>query len=206
MKHIVLAGGSGFIGGILVRYFRKLDYQIIILTRSPRPDAPGVRQIAWDGETLGGWSRELEGACAVINLAGVSVNCRYHACNRQLILDSRLNSTRVLGDAIGRCPDPPRVWLNSSTATIYKHTFGPAWDESGEVGGTPEAKDIFSVEVATAWEKVCNQANTPATRKVLLRHGARAGEQQRFSHAPSPRATGSRRQDGPRPTIRFLDP
>jgi uncharacterized protein (TIGR01777 family) len=169
MKRIILAGGTGFLGGVLAGYFRKLDYQVIVLTRSPHPDAAGIHYIVWDGETVGDWSRELDGADAVINLAGVSVNCRYHARNRRLILDSRLNSTRVLGEAINRCATAPRVWLNSSTATIYKHTFGPAWDESGEIGGTPEAKDLFSVEVATAWEKVCNEASTPATRKVLIR-------------------------------------
>jgi uncharacterized protein (TIGR01777 family) len=176
MKRLILAGGSGFLGGILARHFRQLDCEIIILTRSPRPDVPGVRQIAWDGKTLGDWSKELDGTDNLINLAGVTVNCRYSARNRQLILNSRLDSTRVLAEAINRCAHPPRVWLNSSTATIYKHTFGPAWDESGEIGGTSEAKDLFSVEVATAWEEVCNQANTPATRKVLLRSAMVLGQ------------------------------
>jgi hypothetical protein len=139
------------------------------LTRTPKPRADGVREIAWDGETPGDWARELEGAAAVINLAGRSVNCRYHARNRKLMLDSRLNSTRVLGEAIGRCAKPPPVWLNSSTATIYKHTLGPAWDETGEIGGGAEAKDIFSVRVATEWERVFNESSTPYTRKVALR-------------------------------------
>jgi len=168
-RRIVIAGGSGFLGGVLAEYFRKLDYEIVILTRLPHADLPGSRQVVWDGENLGDWTGELDGSDALINLAGLSVNCRYHARNRRRILDSRLNSTRLLGEAIARCAKPPRVWLNSSTATIYKHTFGPAWDESGEIAGTPEAKDIFSVEVATAWEKVFNEADTPGTRKVLLR-------------------------------------
>jgi uncharacterized protein (TIGR01777 family) len=169
MKRIVLAGGSGFLGGVLAEYFRKLDYEIVILTRSRHADLPGIRHVVWDGENLGDLAHELDGSDALINLAGLSVNCRYHSRNRRRILDSRLNSTRVLGEAIARCAKPPRVWLNSSTATIYKHTYGPAWDESGEIAGTPEAKDIFSVEVATAWEKVFDAANTPCTRKVLLR-------------------------------------
>jgi uncharacterized protein (TIGR01777 family) len=105
----------------------------------------------------------------LINLAGVSVNCRYHARNRKLMLDSRLNSTRVLGEAIGQCAKPPPVWLNSSTATIYRHTLGPAWDESGQIGGCREAKDIFSVHIATEWERAFNEANTTRTRKVALR-------------------------------------
>jgi hypothetical protein len=111
----------------------------------------------------------LEGATAVINLAGRSVNCRYHARNRRLILNSRIESTRVLGEAVARCARPPAVWLNFSTATIYRHTFGPAWDEAGEIGAMPEAKDAFSIEVATAWERTLHETATPCTRRVALR-------------------------------------
>jgi len=177
-RRIILAGGSGFLGHVLARHFLASGYDVVILTRTPKPRADGVREIAWDGETPGDWTRELEGAEAVINLAGRSVNCRYHERNRKIILESRINSTRVLGGAISRCAKPPQVWLNSSTATIYKHTHGPAWDESGKISGTPEAKDEFSVEVATAWERAFDEARTPNTRKVAMRsamvlgHGA----------------------------------
>jgi len=177
-RHIILAGGSGFLGHVLARHFLASGHGVVILTRTPKPRADGVREVAWDGETPGDWTRELEGAEAVINLAGRSVNCRYHERNRKIILDSRIKTTRVLGGAISRCAQPPRVWLNSSTATIYKHTYGPAWDESGEVGGSPEAKDEFSVEVATAWERVFDETRTPNTRKIAMRsamvlgHGA----------------------------------
>jgi uncharacterized protein (TIGR01777 family) len=166
---IILAGGSGFLGGVLAEHFAARGMEVIILTRKPGQEAGVAREVLWDGETLGEWTNELEGARALINLAGISVNCRYHARNRKLMLDSRLNSTRVLGEAIARCANPPTVWLNSSTATIYKHTFGPAWDEVGEIGGCAEAKDIFSVYVATEWERVFNDAGTPCTRKVTLR-------------------------------------
>ena len=106
----------------------------------------------------------------LVNLAGRSVNCRYHAANRREILLSRINSTRVLGDAIGRCSQPPKVWLNSSTATIYKHSFEQPMDEAtGVIAGTPEVKDAFSVDVAQAWERVFNEAAAPHTRKVALR-------------------------------------
>ena len=118
---------------------------------------------------MGEWARELDGAGMLINLAGRSVDCRYHARNRRLIWDSRVNSTRVLGEAIAGCVRPPRAWLNSSTATIYKHSFDRAMDEAGEIGATPEAKDAFSVEVAQAWEQAFSAARTPATRKVALR-------------------------------------
>jgi uncharacterized protein (TIGR01777 family) len=167
-RRIALAGGSGFLGRVLADYLAARGVEVVILTRSPRAGAK-VREVAWDGKTIGDWAKKIDGAEAVINLAGRSVDCRYHAKNRRLIMDSRIDSTRVLGEAIARCAKPPRVWLNSSTATIYKHTLGPAWDESGEIGGTPEAKDEFSVEVATAWERVFSEAQTPATRKVALR-------------------------------------
>jgi hypothetical protein len=129
-----------------------------------------VRQARWDGRTLGPWAEELEGALAVVNLAGRSVDCRYHARNRRLILDSRIESTRILGEAIAGCSRLPRAWLNSSTATIYRHSLDRTMDEAtGEIGATPEAKDAFSIEVARAWEEAHSAALTPATRKVALR-------------------------------------
>ena len=89
---------------------------------------------------------------------------------RREILESRVDSTRVLGEAIARCNRPPRVWLNASTATIYKHTFDRPMDEAtGVIAATPEAKDAFSIEVAEAWEQTLHEAHTPATRKVALR-------------------------------------
>jgi len=166
---IILAGGTGFLGNALANFFTAKDIEVVILTRTPKQRSDAIREVRWDGISHGDWLKELEGARASINLAGISVNCRYHERNRQRMLESRLNSTRVLGEAIGRCAHPPPVWLNSSTATIYKHTFGPAWDEAGAIGGCAEAKDIFSVHVATEWERVFNEANTPRTRKVALR-------------------------------------
>ena len=175
---IILAGGSGFLGTMLTKHFAAKGTEVVLLTRSPKASTALVRGVRWDGATAGDWLEELEGARALINLAGISVNCRYHAPNRKLMLDSRLNSTRVLGEAIARCPNPPPVWLNSSTATIYRHTFGPAWDEAGEIGGCAEAKDIFSVHVATEWERVFNEASAPRTRKVALRSAMVLGHAQ----------------------------
>ncbi len=170
-ERMIIAGGSGFLGHVLRTYFLQRGFEVLVLTRSAG-NGPGnnrSRDCYWDGRTLGEWAQKLKGADVLINLAGRSVNCRYHARNRQLMMDSRVHSTRVLGEAIARCECPPRVWLNSSTATIYRHTLGPAWDEAGEIGSTPEAKDAFSVEVATAWERVFHEAVTPGTRKVQLR-------------------------------------
>ena len=168
-RRIILAGGSGFLGKLLAAYLQPRGWEPIIMTRTPSREA-AFQEIAWDARTVGDWAQSLEGAEAVINLAGRSVNCRYNAANRRAIMDSRVESTRVLGEAIARCTKPPRVWLNSSTATIYKHTFGPAHDESStDFATAAEAKDEFSVSVALAWERTFNEANVPSVRKVALR-------------------------------------
>src|SRR3954452_5552395 len=121
-RRLILPGGHGFLGGLLANWLTQRGWDVVMLTRRPVPDRPGMRYVLWDGESLGEWARELNGADALVNLAGRSVNCRYHSRNRRAILDSRLNSTRVLADAVRACDRPPRVWLNSSTATIYKHS------------------------------------------------------------------------------------
>lgn len=168
-ERIILAGGSGFLGTVLAQHFKALHWELLVLTRQPKARADGVREIAWDGVNLGSWAAELEGAEAVVNLCGKSVDCRYTASNRKVLVESRTLPTRALGEAIAQCKVPPRVWLNSSTATIYKHTFGPAWDESGLIQGTPEAKDEFSIQIAEMWEREFDKAGTPRTRKVALR-------------------------------------
>src|SRR5437879_1178090 len=153
-NRIVVAGGSGFIGRLLTDRLVSGNNDVVVLTRSPQTAGQSIRLVGWDGRTLGDWARELEGARALINLAGRSVNCRYNDHNRREILESRVDSTRVLGEAIARCNKPPPVWLNASTATIYKHTFDQPMDEAtGVIGATPEAKDAFSIEVAGAWEE-----------------------------------------------------
>src|SRR5690349_21795621 len=117
-KRIILAGGSGFLGRVLSHYLTQHSYEVIVLTRGPAQGTSEIREVHWDGRTLGAWTVHLTGAFAVINLAGRSVNCRYTEQNKRAILDSRVDSTRVLGEAISRCSKPPTVWLNSSTATI----------------------------------------------------------------------------------------
>jgi len=167
---LILAGGSGFLGQALAKYFSALDWEVVVLTRHARGGNSQVREVTWDGETLGDWARELNGAVALVNLAGRSVNCRYTNENRRIIVDSRVKPTRVLGEAIARCQTPPRVWMNASSATLYRHTFGPAWDETGmDFTTTPEARDAFSVDVVRAWEAVFNTALVPQTRKIALR-------------------------------------
>jgi uncharacterized protein len=168
-RRIVLAGGSGFLGHALAKEFLAENYEVIVLTRAPKPRNGGAKEIFWDAKNLGEWAEFLNGAEAVINLTGKSVDCRYNEKNRRAIISSRVDSTRAIGEAIAKCDQPPRVWLNCSSATIYKHTFDKPMDESGETGATPEAKDEFSIEVIRKWERALDEAQTPATRKVALR-------------------------------------
>lgn len=168
---VVIPGGSGQVGTLLARALAAGGHEVVVLSRTPGP-APW-RVVPWDAETVGGWAAEFDGADAVVNLAGRSVNCRYTAANRRLILDSRVNSTRAVGAAIAGSARPPRVWLQMSTATIYAHRFDAPNDEAtGVVGGAePGAPDTwrFSTDVATAWERAAAEAATPHTRTVLLR-------------------------------------
>lgn len=108
-----------------------------------------------------------------MNLAGRSVNCRYTPANRREIIESRVKSTAIIGRAIAMATQPPPVWLQMSTATIYAHRFDAANDEStgilgGNEPGTPDTWQ-FSIDVARAWEQTCNDIDLPRTRKVLLR-------------------------------------
>ena len=169
---IVIPGGSGQVGTLLARAFAKDGHNVVVLSRG-RANAVLWRVVPWDAASLGSWRDELEGADAVINLAGRNVNCRYTDQNRRLIMDSRVNSTSVVGAAIGLCKTPPRVWLQASTATIYAHRFDAPNDESrGIVGGSePDAPDTwrFSIDVATSWERAANAFELQHTRRVLLR-------------------------------------
>ncbi len=169
IRRIILAGGSGFLGRLLAEYLHTRGWEPVILTRNPSAQAR-FKELAWDARTVGDWARELDGAEAVINLAGRSVNCRFTAENRKLVMDSRVDSTRAMGEAISRCAEPPRAWLNCGTATIYRHTFGAEHDESSmDFATTPSVHDAFSVEVAHAWEQAQTACATPRTRQVTLR-------------------------------------
>ena len=169
---VVIPGGSGQVGTVLARAFHKRGDEVIVLSRTQNKSVPW-RTVRWDGETLGDWASEIERTDAVINLAGQSVNCRYTAENRRLIIDSRVNSTRVVGQAIAQSDNPPRVWLQASTATLYAHRYDAPNDEAtGIIGGSePNAPDTwrFSIDVVKKWERELNAAATPNTRKVLMR-------------------------------------
>lgn len=169
---IILPGGAGHLGTILARSLVARGHEVVVLTRTPSASS-AWRSVLWDGRTLGDWQREIDGADAVINLAGRSVDCRYTAKNRSDMYDSRILSTRVLGQAIAQAKRPPAVWLQMSTATIYSHRFDAANDEAtGTIsqnapGADPSWK--FSIEIARDWEAELMAADTPTTRKVILR-------------------------------------
>ncbi|MEQ7005464.1 TIGR01777 family oxidoreductase [Actinopolymorpha sp. B17G11] len=171
---IVITGGTGQVGRILSRALVRSGHQVVVLSRGDgRGLAPGVRHESWDGRTQGAWTKELDGCDAVINLAGRSVSCRYSESNLRAMMDLRVDSTRAVGEAIEQATTPPRVWLQMSTATIYAHRFDAPNDEAtGIIGGTePDVPGYwaFSVEIAKAWERTQDQADTPHTRSVALR-------------------------------------
>lgn len=168
---IVIPGGTGQVGTVLARAFTADGHDVVVLSRNP--EKADWRIVAWDAETLGDWASEIDGADVVINLNGRNVNCRYTPENRRLIKESRVNSAKVVGEAIARAANPPKAWLQMSTATIYAHRFdAPNDDVSGIIGGhEPDAPDTwnFSIDVARSWEEATEEADTSGTRKVLMR-------------------------------------
>jgi len=168
---VVIPGGSGQVGNILARHFHSKGDEVLVLARKSL--RVPWRVALWDGVNLGSWANQFENADVVINVAGRSVNCRYNAKNRREIMDSRTESTRIVGEAIRRAARPPRIWMNASTATIYRHAFDRPMDEfTGELGGhEPDAPNSwrFSIEVAKRWEETFFSISTPNTRRIALR-------------------------------------
>ncbi|MFE6174907.1 TIGR01777 family oxidoreductase [Streptomyces sp. NPDC056464] len=166
---IVIPGGTGQVGTILNRALSGAGHEVVVLTRRPTRDG----EVRWDGETWGPWAEEIDGSDVVINLAGRSVSCRYTPANLQAMMDSRVHSTEIVGEAIANAARPPAVWLQMSTATVYAHRFDAPNDEATGVIGGAES-DVpgywsYSVEIARAWERAQEEAGTPHTRKVALR-------------------------------------
>jgi uncharacterized protein len=166
---IVIAGGTGHIGTMLVRSLTDAGHEVVVVTRQPRRR----REVGWDGRTLGPWAAAVDGSDVVINLAGRSVNCRYTDANLRQMMDSRVDSARVVGEAIAAAQRPPAAWLQMSTATIYAHSLGQPHDEAtGVIGGSEPGVPAYwsySVSIAVNWEQAQASAVTPGTRKVALR-------------------------------------
>ncbi|MBK5482212.1 TIGR01777 family oxidoreductase [Peribacillus sp. TH16] len=154
-KKVVLAGGTGFVGKYFENHFMSLGYEVRIISRqSPH--------ISWSNNE--GIRESIENSDMLINLAGKTVNCRYNAKNKEEILQSRTETTKILGNAIKQCENPPSLWINSSTATIYRHAEdNPMTEDDGIIGSG------FSVHVAKEWERSFFEFQLPETRQIALR-------------------------------------
>lgn len=160
---IVVAGGTGLIGQELVKHFSKQKHELIILARSSKKPKYNEKYIKWDGKTIGSWVNNLKNTDVLINLAGKSVDCRYTDKNKAEILNSRVQSVRVLEQAFNAINESPEYWINSSTATIYRHeTETPNDENSNNIG------EGFSVEVGKAWEQAVDSIKLN-TKKFKLR-------------------------------------
>jgi uncharacterized protein (TIGR01777 family) len=161
---IILAGGNGQLGKALAGYYKDIAEEVIILSRKAAPAKGNIKTLVWDGHTLGDWAKELEGADLLVNLCGKNVNCRYTKENREEIIRSRVEPTRLLGKVVDGLVNPPKLWVNAASATIYRHAEDrPQDEETGEIGYG------FSIDVCKQWEQAFFETETPHTRKVALR-------------------------------------
>lgn len=157
---IIIAGGTGFLGENLEKHFTEKGNEVHILTRRPKRS----NEIQWDGKTMGEWKSVLEQADILINLTGKSVDCRYHEKNKQEIHASRIDSIKILQEAVNHCIHQPKVWLNASSATIYVHSEKQLnTEENGIIG------DDFSMNICKSWEKEFFAMKNEGIRKVALR-------------------------------------
>lgn len=164
MNKLIIAAGTGFLGQSLINHFKNKFEEIVILTRGKSRNSDGLKYVNWDAKTFSGWETELENTTVLINLAGKSVDCRYTKENQREILLSRIESTKILNQAVLDCKNPPKHWLNSSTSTIYRFSLDKQMDEvDGEIGND------FSMNVAQSWEKAFFKSETPKTLKTALR-------------------------------------
>ena len=166
MKKVVLAGGSGFLGQALAKSLINDGIEVVILSRSNATIDSFGSFVVWDAQSKGDWTKELDGADVLINLTGRSVDCRYTEENRALILNSRVDSTRILGEVITELKSPPKLWLNASTATIYNDGRGTLGPHDEESEGNAEG---FSEEVGRAWEKAFFETERAGVRQIAMR-------------------------------------
>ncbi len=161
---IVIGGGSGFVGSHLSRQLVAADYEVVVLSRSAK-SIGGLRKVVWDGKTIGPWAAEIDGALVLINLAGKSINCRHTVKNRLKILQSRVDSVRVLGEALARAAHPPPLYIQASAVGIYGDAGNEICTES-----SPHGLDYIA-QVCDQWEEAFAAVSAPNVRKVLLRFG-----------------------------------
>jgi uncharacterized protein (TIGR01777 family) len=164
-KRIVIAGGSGFIGSALAKELLARNFEVVVLTRSPRARTDGVIETEWNGEHLGEWIKFLDGAETVVNLAGKNINCPHTPENLRELTASRMNSVRAIALALEHVQNPPRVWVQAGAIGFYGDRGNVLCDET-----TSSGADNFA-EICRQWEDAFRSMNPPKTRKVLLRTG-----------------------------------
>jgi uncharacterized protein (TIGR01777 family) len=162
---VVIPGGSGFLGRSLSRHLIEHGCDVIILSRTPGRDEPHLTWRAWDNRTVSAWKDDLDGAAAVVNLVGRSVDCRKTPAQRAEILNSRLDSVRVLGEAMRAIDRPPPVWIQSGSA----HIHGDPIPENTLIEDGSPIGTGFAPEVCTQWEVAYHDAKLPEQRGVILR-------------------------------------
>lgn len=170
-KRVVLAGGNGFLGRALATELLKRDYQVVVLTRAPHERNDGVREAEWDGDHLGEWIQFLDGAEAIVNLTGRSVNCRHTPENVREINESRVKSVGAVAAAVYHVTHPPRVWVQAGSLAFYGDT-GDRWCDENAPPGEGEA-----TETCKLWENAFKNISVPKTRRVLLRIGIVLGRE-----------------------------
>ncbi len=156
MSKLIIAGGTGFLGNELLEYYRNKYAEIVVLTRGKSHQKENISYVNWDAKSNGDWAAKLNNASALINLTGKSVNCRFSEKNKEIILNSRVDSTLALANAINTVENPPKVWLNASTAALSH----PNKKENGE---------DFMLYVGQEWENAFYSVENKQTRKIALR-------------------------------------
>lgn len=192
---VIIPGGTGFLGQSLARVLHHAGYEVVVLTRGTAQTTPVARHVQWDAKTPGDWVQELNGAAAIVNYVGKSVDCRKTEENKRIILESRVDSVRAIGHACRQIPHPPPVWIQQSTAHIYGDTHDEILDESSPIGTG------FAPDVGTAWEAALAESVLPAQRVVTLRtsfvlgrHGGALGTLARIARLGLGGTVGSGRQ------------
>ncbi len=169
-KKLVVAGGSGFIGGALLKEAKERGYETVVLSRSDKPVKNADRVAKWDGKSQGAWTAELEDAQAVVNLSGVSLMGRQTDAYKKKIVDSRVEPTQAIAEAIAAAKNPPKAWINASAVGFYGYTGNHLVCEA-----TGSGEDWLS-EVCREWEAPVEEAELPDTRKVRIRFGMVMGK------------------------------
>jgi uncharacterized protein (TIGR01777 family) len=164
-KCVVLAGGSGFLGRALAKELLAQDYEVVVLTRAPRKQTGGAKEVLWDGKSAGEWIQFLDGAEAVVNLAGRNIKCRYTPENLRELTESRVNSVLAIGAAMGRVTRPPGIWVQAGAIGFYGDPKDRLCEENSPAGSDTLAG------ICQPWEAAFNSAPALKTRRALLRIG-----------------------------------